>query len=105
MRFNIARNDRRRGDLRRFTAAFVAAALVTTTACDRLLSVENPANVPVDALNDPGLLPTLESGALGTFQCAYDNYIATVGALSGEYWVSSNFVDSHPWEWCGVVQI
>jgi starch-binding outer membrane protein, SusD/RagB family len=105
MRFIIARNGRRTVDLRRLTAAFITAAVVTTSACDRLLSVENPANVPVDALNDPGLLPTLESGALQTFQCAYDNYIATVGALSGEYWVSSNFVDSHPWEWRGVVQI
>jgi hypothetical protein len=92
-------------DLRRFTAAFVAASLVTTTACDRLLSVDNPANVPVDALSDPGLMATLESGALQTFQCAYDNYIPTAGVLSGEYWVSSNFVNSHPWEWRGSVQI
>src|SRR5678815_1122556 len=105
MRFIIARNARRGVDLRRLTAAFITATVVTTSACDRLLSVDNPANVPVDALNDPGLLPTLESGALQSFQCAYDNYIATVGALSGEYWVSSNFVDSHPWEWRGVVQI
>ena len=105
MRFTIARHERRTVDLRRFTAAFLAASLVTTTACDRLLSVDNPANVPVDALSDPGLMATLESGALQTFQCAWDNYIPTAGVLSGEYWVSSNFVNSHPWEWRGVVQI
>lgn len=105
MRFIIARHERRAVDLRRFTAAVVAASLVTTTACDRLLSVDNPANVPVDALSDPGLMPTLESGALQTFQCAWDNYIPTAGVLAGEYWVSSNFVDSHPWEWRGVIQI
>ena len=105
MRFIIARHERRAVDLRRFTAAVVAASLVTTAACDRLLSVDNPANVPVDALSDPGLMPTLESGALQTFQCAWDNYIPTAGVLSGEYWVSSNFVNSHPWEWRGVVQI
>ena len=105
MRFTIARHERRTVDLRRFTAAFVAASLITTTACDRLLSVDNPSNVPVDALSDPGLMATLESGALQTFQCAWDNYIPTVGVLAGEYWVSSNFVNSHPWEWRGVVQI
>ena len=105
MRFTIARHERRTVDLRRFTAAFVAASLITTTACDRLLSVDNPSNVPVDALSDPGLMATLESGALQTFQCAWDNYIPTAGVLSGEYWVSSNFVNSHPWEWRGVVQI
>jgi len=91
--------------LRQLTAAFATATVVTTSACDRLLSVDNPANVPVDALTDPGLMATLESGALQSFQCAYDNYIATVGVMSGEYWVSSNFVDSHPWEWRGVIQI
>jgi hypothetical protein len=91
--------------LRQLTAAFATATVVSTSACDRLLSVDNPANVPVNALTDPGLMPTLESGALQSFQCAYDNYIATVGVLAGEYWVSSNFVDSHPWEWRGVVQI
>jgi hypothetical protein len=104
MRFIIARNGRG-VDLRRLTAAFVTATVVTTSACDRLLSVENPSNVPIDALADPGLMATLESGALQSFQCAYDNYIPTVGVLAGEYWVSSNFVNSHPWEWRGVVQI
>jgi hypothetical protein len=79
--------------------------MISTTACDRLLSVDNPANVPIDALDNPGLMATLESGALQTFQCAYDNYIPTAGVLSGEYWVSSNFVNSHPWEWRGSVQI
>ena len=59
MRFIIARNGRRAVDLRRLTAAFITATVVTTSACDRLLAVDNPANVPVDALNDPGLLPTL----------------------------------------------
>src|SRR3982750_1598896 len=105
MRFTIARNARRGVDLRRLTAAFAAATAFTTSACDRLLSVDNPANVPVDALTDPALMPTLESGALQSFQCAFANYVPTVGVLAGEYWVSSNFVNSHPWEWRGVVQI
>jgi hypothetical protein len=78
---------------------------MTTAACDRLLDVENPSRVPIEALGDPALMPTLEAAAIQQFQCAYANYIPTAGVLSGEYWVSSNFVDSHPWEWRGVVQI
>jgi hypothetical protein len=93
-------------DLRRLTATVVAALMTTTTvACDKLLDVENPASVPTDALDNPALMQTLESGALQTFQCAFANYVGTAGVLSGEYWVSSNFVNSHPWEWRGVVQI
>jgi hypothetical protein len=91
--------------LRRFTATAAAGFILTTAACDRLLSVENPASVPIAALADPALMPTLEAASIQQFQCAYANYIPTVGTLAGEYWVSSNFVDSHPWEWRGVIQI
>jgi len=92
-------------NLRRLTAALVAALTTTTAACDRLLNVENPASVPIEALDDPALMQTLESASIQSFQCAFQQYVGTVGVLSGEYWVSSNFVDSHPWEWRGVVQI
>lgn len=92
--------------LRRLTATLAAAAAVlTTAACDKLLDVENPASVPVDALDSPALLPTLESAAIQQFQCAFANFVATAGVLSGEYWVANGFVNSHPWEWRGVVQI
>ena len=94
------------GDLRRLTAAVVAALMATTTAaCDKLLDVENPASVPIEALDDPALMQTLEAAAIQQFQCAFANFAANAGILSGEYWVSSNFVNSHPWEWRGVVQI
>src|SRR5574338_1473691 len=106
MRYPIARNPVRRGvTLRRLTATVVAAVSVTTAACDKLLDVENPASVPIEALSNPALMQTLEAASLQQFQCAYVNYIATAGVLSGEYWVSSNFVNSHPWEWRGVIQI
>jgi starch-binding outer membrane protein, SusD/RagB family len=106
MRHTIARTPGRRTvTLRRLTAALVAALTTTTAACDRLLDVENPASVPIEALDDPALMQTLESASIQTFQCAFQQYVGTVGVMSGEYWVSSNFVDSHPWEWRGIVQI
>jgi len=92
-------------NLRRLTATVVAALMTTTAACDRLLDVENPASVPIEALDNPALMQTLESASIQSFQCAFQQYVGTVGVLSGEYWVSSNFVDSHPWEWRGIVQI
>src|SRR5687768_6433329 len=104
MRFIIARS-RRTVILRRLNAILVASALTTTAACDKLLSVDNPSAVPIEALENPALLPTIEAAAIERFQCAFVNYVATAGVLSGEYWVSSNFVNSHPWEWRGVVQI
>ena len=92
--------------LRRLTVTLVAALTTTTTvACDKLLDVENPASVPIEALDDPALMQTLESASIQQFQCAFVNFVGTAGVLSGEYWVSSNFVNSHPWEWRGVVQI
>ena len=97
---------RRMVDRRRFTATVVAALMVTTTvACDKLLDVDNPAAVPIDQLDNPALMQTLEAASIQTFQCAFQQYVATAGVLSGEYWVSSNFVNSHPWEWRGIVQI
>src|SRR5687768_7323485 len=104
MRFIIARS-RRTVILRRLNAILVASALTTTAACDKLLSVDNPSAVPIEALENPALLPTIEAAAIERFQCAFVNYVATAGVLSGEYWVSSNFVDSHPWEWRGIIQI
>jgi len=87
------------------TGAVVAALLMPASACDRLLEVDNPSNVPIEALADPALMSTLEASAIQQLQCSFANFVVTAGTLSGEYWVSSNFVNSHPWEWRGVVQI
>jgi len=107
MRYIIARTPARRTvNLRRFTTAVVAAVMATTTAaCDKLLDVENPASVPIEALEDPALMQTLEAASIQQFQCAFANFAATAGMLSGEYWSANNFVNNHPWEWRGVIQI
>jgi hypothetical protein len=86
-------------------AFVVALCFGATTACNSLLSVDNPGRVPVVALDDPLLAPALEAAAIGTLQCGVINYAGTAGMLSGEYWSSNAFVNNHPWEWRGVVQI
>jgi hypothetical protein len=86
-------------------ATLVALGLAATTACNSLLAVDNPGRVPDSALEDPTLMPVLENAAIGTFECGIINYAATAGMLSGEYWSANGFVDNHPWEWRGIVQI
>ena len=90
---------------RRVATALLPLALGTTTACDSLLEVETPGQVPVDALADPSLIPTLSAAAIQTFQCGVMAFAATGGMLSGEYWSSNAFVNNHPWEWRGQVEI
>jgi hypothetical protein len=90
---------------RALPAALLSLTLAATTACDRLLAVDNPARVPEDALADPGLIPALEAAAIQQFQCSFGEYVSTTGVLSAEYVSAANFVDNHPWEWRGVEQI
>ncbi len=85
-------------------AAF-AFAIVGITACNSLLEVDNPGSVPAESLSDPALVPALAAAALQTLQCGVIQYAATAGMLSGEYLNANGFVDNHPWEWRGVVEI
>ena len=80
-------------------------AMIATGACNSLLSVDNPGRVPDTQLDDPALAPILEAAAIGTFECGAVSYAATAGMLSGEYWSANGFVNNHPWEWRGIVQI
>lgn len=80
-------------------------ATIATGACNSLLSVDNPGRVPDTQLDDPALAPILEAASIGTFECGAVSYAATAGMLSGEYWSANGFVNNHPWEWRGIVQI
>ena len=100
-------NDRARlmASLRRVPTALLALSLAMIAACNSLLTVDNPGRVPADALTDPTLAPVLEAAALQQLQCGFAQFAATGGMLSGEYLSSNGFVDNHPWEWRGVVEI
>lgn len=83
----------------------LALALAGASACNSLLDVDNPASVPDESLSDPALAPAITAAAMQTLQCGVMQYAATAGMLSGEYLSSNGFVDNHPWEWRGVVEI
>src|SRR6185437_7866579 len=93
------------GRARRVCVAMVLAAASGLMACNQLLDVNNPASVPSDALSDPTLAPTLTAAAMQTLQCGVMQYDAATAMLAGEYWSGNGFVDNHPWEWRGIVQI
>lgn len=95
----------RRKARRLAVGAFAALLLAASTACNSLLTVDNPARVPAEALDDPALMPILEAAAIQQFQCGVTAFAATAGMLSGEYLSANGFVNNHPWEWRGLVEI
>lgn len=91
--------------MRRLSTALLALTLAGSIACNALLTVDNPGRVPADALSDPALIPILESASLQQFQCGFAAFVATGGMLSSEYLSANGFVNNHPWEWRGDVEI
>jgi hypothetical protein len=83
----------------------LALTLLGSTACNKILDVENPGSVPEETLIDPILAPALAVAAMQTLQCGVMQYAATASMLSGEELNANGFVDNHPWEWRGVVEI
>jgi len=88
-----------------FRRMMLVLSLTGTTACNTLLGVDNPGRVTADALTDPALAPILQAAALQSAQCAFNNFAATNGMLSGEYHSANGFVNNHPWEWRGIIEI
>ena len=86
-------------------AAMLALSVVPATGCNSLLDVDNPGRVPSTSLDDPAVMPILEAAALQQAQCAFVNFAATGGMLSGEYLSANGFVDNHIWEWRGIIEI
>lgn len=87
---------------RRMAAALMACMLTTTAACDSLLDVDIPGSVQESDLDNPALAQTLYYSAIGSFECAYTNYVATAGVLTEEYIVSSAWLNDNIWGWRGV---
>ena len=105
MRPYESRGASRRTSVRRRTFAMLGVLLAATTACNSLLTVDNPGRVPEEALNDAALMPILEAAAIQQFQCGINNFAATAGMLSGEFLSSNGFINNHPWEWRGAAEI
>jgi starch-binding outer membrane protein, SusD/RagB family len=105
MRSYDSRGASRRTSSRRGALALLGLALAASTACNSLLTVDNPGRVPEASLNDPALMPILEAAAIQQFQCGVNAFAATGAMLSGELLSANGFVNNHPWEWRGLAEI
>jgi hypothetical protein len=104
MRPYDSRGAARRSSSRRLFT-LLGLTLAATTACNSLLTVDNPGRVEEGSLNDAALMPILEAAAIQQFQCGVNAFAATGGMLSGEFLSSNGFVNNHPWEWRGAAEI
>lgn len=78
-------------------AVLTGALLLGGAGCDRLLDVEIPGRVQEDDLDNPALAATLVAGALGEFECAFNQMVPTNAFLTGEFISSNFFLDSNAW--------
>ncbi len=88
--------------VRRYLSAGLSILFLGLTACDGLLDVTNPGRVAESDLDNPALVPTLVNSALGQFECAYTQYVATSGIMANEYVNSSSWLDINGWGWRGI---
>jgi tetratricopeptide (TPR) repeat protein len=77
--------------------AAIIGTLVTGAGCNQLLDVEIPGRVSEQDLDDPALAATLVAGALGEFECAFNQLVPTNAFLTGEFISSNFFLDSNAW--------
>ncbi len=77
--------------------ALTALLVLGTGACDSLLEVEIPGRVQEDDLANPALAGTLVAGALGEFECAFNQVVPTHAFLTGEFVSSNFFLASNAW--------
>lgn len=81
----------------RLATLLIGACLLGVAGCDQLLEVEIPGRVQDQDLDDPALAATLVSGALGEFECAFNQLVPTNAFLTGEFISSNFFLDSNAW--------
>jgi hypothetical protein len=62
----------------------VAGAACVLTACDGILSVEQPARVPASLLDEPASAARLVDSAIADFNCAYGRFVAFTGLFTDE---------------------
>jgi len=73
-------------------------AMLALPACDSLLEVELPTQLPAATLDDPRLARTLVEGAVADFECALVNFTAATGLLTDELWDSTGWIAVTTWD-------
>ncbi|MGH7712507.1 MAG: hypothetical protein ACREOG_14550, partial [Gemmatimonadaceae bacterium] len=69
--------------MRRVLAAALPVAILT--GCDTLLEAEAPSRILEETLIQPSNATVLLAGAIADFECAFANYVATMGTIADEF--------------------
>lgn len=69
------------------------ALIASFAACESLLEVENPGNVPEESLGNPDAIPTLVDGVYGDLVRGFDDFVLRVGLFTDEFVHSGSFPD------------
>jgi hypothetical protein len=78
--------------------AILGIPLVGVAACEGILDVELPSKVGAGVLDDPSIAATLVSSAVGSFECAFTNYVPASGELTDELRHSSAWATYTYWD-------
>jgi hypothetical protein len=79
----------------RWAAALVAG--ISLAACNDVLDVQFPGQIPTEQINDPSLAPVLVRSVIGDFECAYSNYMSGSSVHSDEYETANSNVPLANW--------
>ncbi|HEX2078928.1 MAG TPA: RagB/SusD family nutrient uptake outer membrane protein [Longimicrobium sp.] len=98
----MSRLTRRRAVLRPGVAAGTAlVALLGLGACDALddlLSVDKPATVPAEVIDDPLKAQLMVNGAIADFECALGAYVVMAGIIGEEFIDATQTADRWPYD-------
>lgn len=78
---------------RRFATAFLAAALLGTSAaaCEGILDVELPGELTEADLIRPDMAPVMVNSAIADFECAFSEFVASIAGLEDVFWESTGW--------------
>jgi len=97
--------DRSGGGTRRLVAVLgTAATLMGTAGCSGILDAELPGRIPTELLDDPTVAATLATSVVADFECAYSNYVASVGIMSDQFLGASGNANAKDWGTKNIVE-
>jgi len=70
---------------RHIGVAATALAGVALSACQSILDVDFPGQIPTEQLDDPGLAPVMVQSVIGDFECAFATYASVTSIHSDEF--------------------
>jgi hypothetical protein len=78
-------------------ALLLLCSLAAACSLDKMLDVEQPGRVAVEALDDPTLATTLTNSVIGDLECAWSSYAAAAAMISDQFIQASGNLNQRNW--------